>query len=445
MADRADPAGFRDRLRQERMAAGLSQGGLASKAGLSPSYVSLLESGRRSPTDEMLHRLAEVLDTTAAFLEYGHHGTPDEAAQLELDFARLDLTAGDADAARQRLAELDLDDLEPSTRAGILTTLARAHDLCGDVETAIAILEPVVVDAGRRGNRLDAMAAATLLASCCIDTGDLGRACEVALAELQAAEDAGLAGTDEHLRLGATLLWAYTERGDLVSATARANRLIKQAEDFGSPRGRGSVYWNAALLAEERRNYTMAKRYAERALALLGEYRVDRDLARLRLQLGHLLLVSSPPAPLEALGHLEGARRLLSVAGSPIELATLDLEHGRALLMLGDAHGARDLAERALERLGDQPRLEASEAELVLGDAHQALSEPDRAMRSYKAAAEKLGAMSASRRAAGAWRKLAERYRAAGQLSEAVDAFARGMDEAGFPAVPTFQASVRGR
>lgn len=429
-----DPKGFRDRLREARNAAGLSQAQLAARANVSASYVSMFESGRRSPNGPTLHLLAEALDTSAAYLEYGAHGTPEEDALLEHDFAQLDLTAGDADGARRRLSAIDLDLLDPGARLRIRITLARAHDLCGDVEGAIAILEPVLAEAHSRDRELDSIAAATLLVGCCIDTGDLGRACEIGLIELEAAEAAGLAGTDEHLRLGATLLWAYIERGDLTTAATRARQLIGQAEALGSPRGRGSVYWNAALLAEERHNLPLAKHYAERALALLGEYQADRDLARLRLQLAHVLLVSSPPAPLDALRHLTVAGDTLTVAGSPIELATLDLETGRAHLLLGDPHAARDLAARAAERLANQPRLEAAEAQLVLGDAHHALGEPEHAMHAYSRAANQLGAMSATRRAAGAWRKLADRYSAAGMLERALDALSRGMTEAGFPA-----------
>lgn len=428
--------GLRTRLKALRTAAGLSQGQLASRAGISSSYVSLFESGKRSPGPSTLHQLAEALGTTAAYLEFGRRGSPEETALLELDHAKLELATGEPDAARARLAALDLTETRASTRAQVLTALARANDQCGDAEAAITILEPVLVDARRRGHRLDAMEAATLLASCCIDTGDLGRASDVALAELQEAEAAQLAGTDEHLRLGATLLWAYTERGDLVSATSRANVLIKQAEAAGSPRGRGSVYWNAALLAEERRNYPLAKQYTERALALLGEYTVPRDLARLRLHYGHLLLISDSPAPLDALDQLATAAPVLRLVGSPIELAMIDIECSRAQLLLGDAHAARDLAISALNRLGDQPRLEAAEAHLVLGDAHQALGETDRSAEAYQWAAQRLSMMSASRRAASAWKKLADRHRAAGRLDHAIEAYDRAMESAGLSAPP---------
>lgn len=423
------------RVRAARTEAGLSQVELAAKAHLSASYISLIESGKRAPTTHAIEALAHVLGTDALHLEHGWEGI-DAAVRLAVDFAKLDLGDGDASGALARLREVDLEGASRNTRAQALTVLAQAYELSGDLERAIEILESVLEDAHEREDQMDAAAAAMALVTCCIESGDLIRAGEVGLAELTNLEASDLAGTDEHLRLGAALLWAYTERGDLTAATARAARLVAQAEERGTPRGRGSVYWNAALLAEQRQDYALAKRYTERALALLGEYDSIRDLPRLRLHYAHLLLVSTPAMADDALEQLERAQPALTAAGSPLEVATLETEQARAKLLTGDARAARDLAAQALDRLGDQPRLEASEAQLVLGDAHQALGEPGEAMAAYRWAAERLGMMSASRRAAGAWRKLADRYRAAGELELALDAFARGMSEAGFPSAP---------
>jgi transcriptional regulator with XRE-family HTH domain len=52
-----------DRVRQARLAAGLSQTALAGDA-LSPSYISLIESGRREPTDAARGVIAARLGST---------------------------------------------------------------------------------------------------------------------------------------------------------------------------------------------------------------------------------------------------------------------------------------------------------------------------------------------------------------------------------------------
>ena len=59
-----------ERLRAERLAAGLSQTSLAGED-FSPSYISLIESGRRVPTEAALRVLAERLGTTPDYLREG--------------------------------------------------------------------------------------------------------------------------------------------------------------------------------------------------------------------------------------------------------------------------------------------------------------------------------------------------------------------------------------
>ncbi len=424
-----------DRVRQARLAAGLSQTALAGDA-LSPSYISLIESGRREPTDAALGVIAERLGSTVEYLKHGDEGPAEARAKLALDYARLDLVSGEASSARDRILALDLEPVTRQVRVEALLALAQAHEMLGDLESAVGVLEPLLTQARAEQHHLDAAAAATALVASYVESGDLGRAIEVGDRQLAELEEAGLTGTDEHLRLGSTTLWAYVERGDLLYATHRAAELIRQAESLGTPRGRGSVYWNAALVAEQRHDYGLAKRYTERALALLGEGEISRDIPRLRLNYAWLLLRSDPAEPATALEQLERAAPELEVSGSEVEMARLDVERSRAHLMQGDPVAAESFGRAALDRLGDQPRLEASEAQLVLGDAHQALGELEEAMAAYRWAAEGLGMMSASRRAAGAWRKLADRYRLAGELELALDAFERGMSEAGFPAAP---------
>ena len=49
-------------LRHFRQERGLTQEVLASRARLHPTYISLLENGRKSPTVDVLYRIARVLD-----------------------------------------------------------------------------------------------------------------------------------------------------------------------------------------------------------------------------------------------------------------------------------------------------------------------------------------------------------------------------------------------
>jgi tetratricopeptide (TPR) repeat protein len=420
-----------DRVRELRVAAGLSQTALAGSS-FSPSYISLIEAGHREPTDAALAVLAARLVTTVEYLKHGEDGPNEARARLALSFARLDLANGDADGALQRVEAIELSRVTPSLRVDGLELAALCSAQLGDLEKAADILEPLLREQRDRGHFLDAARIASRLVFVYIESGDLHRSVEVGETELDWLAKEDLVGTDEHLRLGSTVLWAYVERGDLLFATHRAAELIRLAESLGSPRGRGSVYWNAALVAQERHDYELAQRYTERALALLSEGDSDRDLPRLRLNYAWLLLRSDPPEPEAALDQLRRAVPALEVIGSAVDRARAAGEMSRAHLQLGEAIEAEGLAREAIGLLGEGPRLETAQALLHLADALHAQGRSGEADQDYQRAADMLAMMAASRQSAAAWRELGDRYRAHGDIDAAVRAYDHALSEAGF-------------
>ncbi len=429
-----------DRVRELRLAAGLSQTALAGGS-FSPSYISLIESGHREPTDASLGVLASTLGTTLEYLKFGDDGPNEARTRLETSLARLDMANGDPEQALRRLESLELAAVTPLLRTEVLELLARCHDRMGNLEAATEILEPLLAEKREHRQHLDAARLATALVLAYLQSGDLHRSVEVGEAELGDLVADDLAGTDEHLRLGSTVLWAYVERGDLLYATHRAAELIRLAESLGSPRGRGSVYWNAALVAQERADYQLAQRYTERALALLSEGEADRDVARLRLNYAWLLLRSLPPEPDAALDQLNRAAAPLEVIGSVVDLAQLDVDTSRAYLLLGDPAQAETCARRAIGRLGSAPRLESTFAHLHLGDALHAQGRTEDASAAYQWAADMLGMMAASRQSASAWRELGDRYRAHADVDAAMRAYDHALSEAGFRVSLPFPAT----
>lgn len=429
-----------DRVRELRLAAGLSQTALAGSS-FSPSYISLIESGHREPADAALAVLAGRLGTTVEFLKYGEDGPNEARARLGLNFARLDLANGDAEAALRRVEAIDLTHVTPTVRADALELAAQCCAPLGQLEKAAEILEPLLSEQREHGRFLDAARIASRLVFLYIESGDLHRSVEVGEAALDELSMQNLVGTDEHLRLGATVLWAYVERGDLLFATHRAAELIRLAESLGSPRGRGSVYWNAALVAQERHDYELAQRYTERALALFSEGDSDSDLARLRLNYAWLLLYSDPPQAEAALDQIGHAAPQLEVLGSVTDLAQVDVYSSRAHLLIGEPAQAEYHARHAIERLGDAPRLETTYAHLSLGDALHAQGLIEEASKDYRWAADTLGMMAASRQSASAWRELGDRYRSHGDVDAAMRAYDHALSEAGFRVSLPFAAS----
>src|SRR3712207_4340478 len=110
-----------DRVRELRLAAGLSQTALAGDA-FSPSYISLIEAGRRVPTDAALEVLASRLETTVDYLRHGDTAPSEARARLDVDYAKLALLDGDARQARDRLLAIDLETVAPAHHTDILLT-----------------------------------------------------------------------------------------------------------------------------------------------------------------------------------------------------------------------------------------------------------------------------------------------------------------------------------
>jgi len=418
------------RLRRLREEAGLSQAGLGS-GHLSTSYVSLIESGRRVPSARALEHLAERLGTTVAHLRDGIATDQVSQVRLEVDLAQLDAVRGEPRRAVERLSALDQDVLPQDVRAQVQLAMGRALRASGDLEAASSLLEDLVTTARRAGLALVHAEAATLLLVTYLEAGDLHRAVDVGEQALAVAEEAGIEGTDEQVRLASSLVWACVARGDLLYAQHRAEAALAVAERSGSRRARGSVYWNAAIVAEGRGDVSEAHRLTTRALALLGEDTEGLDVSRLRLHLGWLLLRGDAPDPEAALEQLARAQAGLEVAQSVPDLAGVEVERGRAHLMAGRLDDAETAARRALEILGEGPRAEAAHARLVLGDVQEARGDVPGALATYRDAVAALSLMGAGRQAAQAMRGLGDRLLRCGDAQAAARAYAGALSEAG--------------
>jgi tetratricopeptide (TPR) repeat protein len=428
------------RIRAKRQEAGLSQTALAGDE-LSPSYVSLIEAGKRTPTDEALSIIAARLSTTTHYLRTGSETSEVTAALLELNFAQLALDNGDALTATQQLEALnERAVLVSPMRQEMTLTLASAYERLGRLEDAVAVLEPLARTARDEANWLMVARATMVLVGCYLESGDLNRAVTIGEEALETLAVEGLEGTDEHVRLGATLVWAYCDRGDYLYAQHTLDKLLEAADRVASPRGRGALYWNASLVAHGRGLTDRALELADKAMSLIAEENSIRDHARLYLHQAWLLLRRDVPAAEEALLALDAADRLLLDVNSTIDAASSATERGRALLMLGDVNGAAELAERARSLLGEQPRIEAANSWVLSGDILLASGNAEAAKDYFRRAADLLAMMNANRAAASIWKDLGDRFLADGDTASALRAFSTALSESGVrgsnPSVP---------
>ncbi|MGH3070925.1 MAG: helix-turn-helix domain-containing protein [Gaiellaceae bacterium] len=125
-----DPAAVGRRLKDARLAAGLSQRQL-SFPGCSAAYISRLEAGDRVPSLQLLRKLAAKLNADEQFLATGVERIeqePPEAVEAEVE-SRLGGGKPSRDAAEQRPTD-GLDD--PASRARVLWEHSRTLVAAGD-------------------------------------------------------------------------------------------------------------------------------------------------------------------------------------------------------------------------------------------------------------------------------------------------------------------------
>jgi tetratricopeptide (TPR) repeat protein len=418
----------------------MSQTTLASEAGISGSYLSLIESGRRPVGSALLARFSVLLGCTIDYLQTGRGGTADDTAEIDLRFAELALRSGDAETALDRFgAVLQQSDAlrRPDLAADARWGVARAKEAIGLLEDAVTALEELLAS-----ERLPAGASRTALTMhlCRVysECGDLSHAIEIGEAGLRAVEEDDsieLAG-DEAVALASTLVGCYYERGDLTRAHTLADTWINRAELAGSPLARASALWNAGLVAEARGDIRSATRYLDRALALYGENDNSRALSFLKVAAAFVMLRTPEPELAAAERLLDQAIDELAADGTAIEMAYAETELARCRLLDGAHAAAIELAQQALDRLGPHPRLERAQALLVLGQARLEEGDHDAAVVSYELAAADLQKAGAARQAATAWRELAEALARLDRPDDALQAYRRAADSAGVSRAP---------
>jgi tetratricopeptide (TPR) repeat protein len=419
-----------ERIRNLRLRKNMSQAQLAWPE-LSDSYVSLIESGKRTPAPSMVVLLARKLDCSPAYLTTGVTEEAMTGLQETLRYAQIALENGATEEARTCFAEVlahpaltDLPALAHEARWGH----ALALEATGDLDEAIVELKEA---AGLTSPQADPDRWAELhiaLSRCHRERGDFAIAIEVGEAALQTLTETTGQWSDSMVMLGATVLAAYIFRGDLAYANQFAQRIIDRAEAIGSPKALMAAYWNAGFVAESRGEYRNALKLAERAMALLGEEDDPRNLSRIRNAYAIFLLDAHPERAEEAMEVLLNAERALDASSaSTIDLSLNLTVQARAELLLGRPVEAAALARRAVDLLESPGGITIANAYTVLGEAYERLGRREDAVMALSQAGEYLEKMEAHRPAARAWFDLAELLGAAGRPDGQKAAFQRAL------------------
>jgi tetratricopeptide (TPR) repeat protein/DNA-binding XRE family transcriptional regulator len=395
-----------ERLRQLRVAAGLTQSGLAGER-FSKEYVSQIERGKTRPTHETIEWLAAQLGVDPGFLANGV-GT-DERGRIEGALARAEtmLEAGENDEAAAEYALL-----VPAAKASGLPELearaflgaGRATMRQGAPRKAFDLLNEArgIVEAGGFSD-LERAEVLHALGICRYQLNSMQTSIGLQTEALALAERSGL--PCDSLR-SSILSWrsrCWRRQRDYEAAREDIERALELAEHVNDPRTTGAAYFQASLVADREGHWVLARTYAEKARAAYEELSDRVFVGQLTNNLGGLNFLLGKTD--EAVVLLKEAFSIALETGRDADAAQAVSSLAQIHLRTGNLEQAEGQARHALELLeGHDDYLdEAGNAQLVLGRAlleQGRLEDADAAFGSAEAMFELLG--SASHRAA-AW------------------------------------------
>jgi transcriptional regulator with XRE-family HTH domain len=429
---------FGSRLRHERLKAGFSQSDLASGI-MSPSHISLLESGQRSPSPDLLEQLAERLGVTPKYLSSGPSSQAAESRRKDVLFAEMALKNGDPAFAEQLLKSLisEFDsgaNLEFESRVRHL--YARALEGLGRLEESIAELRTAIVMAEHAGLPLEAVEMTITLSKCIRESGDFLTALELVTAAQQTFPPE-LRRSATYARLLSSAIGIHYMRGDYIRAQQLAEEAMDIFDDRTDPTSRAAVLWNASLAADANQDTTRALLLAQRAAGLYSEGDDRRYEGVLRIAVSWLFTRQLPPNVVAAREQLVLAEELLHDSGTFIDKAYLETELARVEWLDENFEEALEKATSALARLdGSKDRLQSAHAHLLAARAQISLGHEIESEMNLDAARTILAGMETSRQNSLAWRELGDIYANQGLKTEALNAYREALHEAGVPASP---------
>ncbi|MFE0461292.1 helix-turn-helix domain-containing protein [Kitasatospora sp. NPDC058965] len=440
------------RLRDLRRERGLKQSDLAGE-GMSVSYLSLLESGKRPVTPVILRRLATELGCTVEYLRTGEHSDRERERQrellLRLTVAELALRDGEYPAALAGCEELLAEQPPPAAETVRRVRQARADALerLGRPVEALAELQALGREPNPGPGSVQWLRLAVARCRCHLLAGEPASAVETGTAALAALDEVFAGPTEDHLGLGVALIEAYHRAGLLAHARELADLLLPWAERGTTTAARAAAFREAGRRARAGGDTALALTLNERALALPAADELGRLCGLLKAGYGALLLDEPKPDPARARAYLVAAARELAGPGGPADRAGCELNLARVALLLDELAAAAGHAHRALELAGDGPTGVAVRAWLQLGEARWLQGRGIEAAEALARVEQLLGSgehgLSSGRDLAEAWRALGDLWLGQGRSDSAMSAYRLGLAAAGLAGAAPLRAMAR--
>ncbi|MGW3347796.1 helix-turn-helix domain-containing protein [Nonomuraea rubra] len=423
-----------DRVRGLRLNRRMSQAQLAGPD-LSDSYVSLIESGKRTPTPVVARLLAERLGCTTEFLLHGIEPRQRIDTELGLRHAELELQHGDPSIAADRFTEIvkAADEENAMLTAQARFGRARALEAQGRLGQAVEAFERLRREAAAHPERLADLPLTIALSRCYQRAGDRLRARDLAAAALAQAERLSITRGELATDLAAALIEARSEsESDSPELT-----YVRQVLDLsGVPEvvdrsGEIQALWHASAAAAAGEDSALAVRLADDAIGAGRQSRLALQLARTAMHWSRI-----PTAPIEEAERFiaSAVRAFAKFPGTPREYGESLIVHARVKLRAGDPVAAGELAVTALGLSHDHSGTTPAEAHLVL--ASIALDGDGDASAHLRQAHELLATLDrpvfgSDRQAARCWRELGDLYGRATATAQQTAAYRKALEAAG--------------
>ena len=396
-------SGLGTRLRQLRVAAGLTQSDLAGDR-FSKEYVSQIERGKTRPTPQTLTWIAEQLGVDLSYLETGQ--TWDEYAEVEAAVMRAE-AAVEGQRLDEALAALEGITHSPEARElefraliaeswarmsqaelrPALDLLSRARELSEDVGFSDVERADVLYRMGVCRYKLTSINTAVTLLTEALELAD--------------RSDLPCDRLRSHI-----LEWrsrCSRRQRDFEAAREDIERALELADRIDDTLTVAHVTFQASIVAERDGHWLRARTLAERAKDLYEAHGDRKNFGRLLNNLGGLNYLLGKPE--DAIDYLKRAFSVALEVGSEPDAAQAVSSLAQVHLGAGDWTLAEEQSRHALELLEGRPDFldESGNALIVLG---RALMEQDRLDEAHQAFAEaelNLSQLSSASHRAVAW------------------------------------------
>jgi tetratricopeptide (TPR) repeat protein len=395
-----------ERLRQLRVAAGLTQTGLAGDR-FSKEYISQIERGKTRPTAETVEWLSLRLGVDTGFLASGV--STDDRAKAEAILARAEslLQEHELDAAIEeytRALPSVLGTGAPELRVRALNGEGMARAENGDVKGGLVLLAEarglVESDGFSDIDRAEVLyrigVCRYLLASISTAVGLFNEA-------LALAERTDLPSDKLRLNIFAWRSRCYRRQRDYEASREDVERALELAESLQDARALGAAYFQASLLAERDGHYVLARTYAEQAKSQYEELADRANVGRLMNNLGAVEFMLGKPEL--AVEHFKHAFSVALELGRDEEAAKAVSSLAQVHLRTGNVEKAEEQSLQALEIIGEREDMldEIGNARLVLGRALLEQGRLDEAQVALAKSEDAFARLSSTSHRAAAW------------------------------------------